>query len=141
MHRILGDNVIDEIFCCMKESKKDTNLWCRDKCTPFFFFHVLPLMAKGCHLRKDAVIWVPFVPWCLKTVCKSTEHHLDVFEIDFVTSSDKDKDELLKLKLDVMKVLVTHTKEAFRDEFRKTTVVKDKKDDDQHFEELWRRFW
>ena len=42
-----------------------------------------------------------------------------------------------------MKASVTHTKEAFQDELRKTTVEKCKKNDDEEevFEELWKRFW
>ena len=133
--------MIDEIFCCVKESKRGTNLWCRHNYPLFFFFHVLPSMAKGCYLRKDAVIWLPFVPWCLKAVYQSMVKYVDVFKINFVTGSDED--ETSKLKLKVMKASITHTKEKFGKEFRDSRDEKGEKNDDEEmfFDKLWNRFW
>ena len=76
----------------------------------------------------DAVIWVPFLPWCLKMIYENKKHYLDVFKIDFVTSSDKNQDELLKSKLNVMREWDTLGKEQFKDEFS---------DGEEH----WQRFW
>ena len=135
MHRILGKNAINEIFCCaqkLPELGDDTSFWCHKTHTHLFFECVLPSMAKGGYLWKDAVIWVPFLPWCLKTIYKSKKHYLDVFKIDFVTGSDKDQDELLKSKLDVMNEWDTLGKEKFKDEFIEKTVDGG---------ENWQHFW